>query len=98
LKFARGVPFDAKGDIGRVHSATVIQDGDLANSPLIKKDIDLSATGIEAIFDELFNDASGAFHHLAGCDLVDKHTGEPRYHTGASPLPFRVPFRVTRVV
>jgi hypothetical protein len=68
--FAGGVAFEAEQGIVAFHARAVVSHADEPDAPSGKIDFDAISAGIEAVFDEFFQDGSGAFDDFAGSDLA----------------------------
>ena len=78
-KLGGGMAFERKAHLVGGHAAAVVGDLDQLESPRRKPDRDRPRAGVERIFDQFFQRASGAFDDLARGDAVDQFAGEPSY-------------------
>ena len=70
-ELAGGVIGEGERQIGRVDAAAVVDEPDRLGAADFDIDIDAGRPGVEAVLEELLDDAGGPFDHLAGGDLVD---------------------------
>ena len=72
---AGGVACQRQRQVGLVHATTVVADADQFAAAVLQFDLDVAGTGIETVFQNLFQCRSRTFHHFAGGDLVDQVIG-----------------------
>ena len=68
--------FQTEQDIVLIHAFAIIDDPDKTGSATFDLDLDMVGPGIEAVFQQLFDDGSRALDDLACGDLVDQLLGE----------------------
>lgn len=68
--FAGGVAGDGQLQFVGGDARAVVLDADAGLPAVFQQDVDLPGLGVEAVFHQFFHYAGGAFHHLAGGNLV----------------------------
>ncbi len=72
MNLAGGMAGDSERKIILAHATAVIPHPNQLDATLFHLHIQPLRTGIEAVFQQLLNHGRGAFHHLAGGDLIGK--------------------------
>src|SRR5262249_49495566 len=75
-ELAGGVAGEGEREVLGGDAAAVIDHADQLGAPLFHLDVDARAARIDAVFEELLEDAGGALDDLAGGDLGDDVRGE----------------------
>ncbi len=73
---------DCQARIVRFHPVPVVFHPDLFLPAELDMNLQPARTRVDRVFDELFHDRGGAFHHFAGRDLVGqvgRETGDPAH-------------------
>jgi hypothetical protein len=70
LDFAGGVALQTKYGVLRAHARAIVSDADELFAALFEFDGDATGTGIERVFDELFDGVGGPLHNFARRDFI----------------------------
>ena len=70
-ELAGGVAGEGERQVVGMDAAAVIDDADQLGAALLDLDVDARAAGVDAVFQQLLDDAGGPFDDLAGGDLGD---------------------------
>lgn len=69
--FAGSVAGDSQQHVFRMNAFAIVGDADEFHSAALNIDVDASGEGIDAVFEQFFDDAAGAFDDFTGGDAID---------------------------
>ena len=75
LEFAGRMAGEDKRQVVRLDPVAIVNDADQLGAALFEVDVDPRRPGIDGVFQQLLDDASGPLDHLAGGDLGDNGCG-----------------------
>ncbi len=69
--FAGGMAGDSQQHVFRMNAFAIVGDADEFHSTALNVDVDASGEGIDAVFEQFFNDAAGSFDDFASGDAIN---------------------------
>src|SRR5271170_7151688 len=82
---------DCNGELTRVDPTTIITHADQSDAAALDIDLDTMGSGVQAVFNELFDYGCWALDDLACGDLVDELTGKNSNHIPSRESELRAP-------
>ena len=73
---ARGVAFEAEQGVVAVHAGAVVDYANIGNAAAPDHHLDARGSGVDGVFDQLFDHARRPLHDLAGRHLAGDGFGE----------------------